>query len=872
MDAVQTPVRAVSLTTDILLEADGPNAVRRGEPVTCGLPWPRGSLQDPGQLVMRDAAGTRVPLQARVLDRWPDGSVRWALLDWLADADGPTAYHVEVGRADDAAPDTALTVTRDGAAVVIDTGAACFEMRPGADFPFASVAPAGRPAETVTPRLTIEALNGVSGVARVRTVSVEESGPVRCRVRIDCGGVGRTPAELGEVFADLHFTAGSATVRMHVTLRNPRRAVHTGGLWDLGDAGSLLLRDVTLAVPLPGGAMGSVRISPEVGAAYEAVAGDLELYQDSSGGENWRSHNHLDRRRVVPTRFRGYRLRAGGDEREGLRATPAVAVGAGGAARAVAVPQFWENFPKAVEALGDTLLVRLFPGQSDGGHELQGGEQKTHVVHIAFGPDGVTDGPLDWCRRPLVPHAPPAWYAASGALPYLTPKADDPNAGYLALADLAVEGPDTFAAKREVIDEYGWRHFGDIYGDHEAVFARGGPPLTSHYNNQYDVVNGFAQQFLRSGDRRWFGPLRDLAAHVIDIDVYHTSRDRTAYNRGLFWHTYHYVDADTGTHRSYPARAGVCGGGPSCEHNYTSGLVLYHFLTGDPLARETALDSARWVIDIDDGAQTPLRWLAGGRTGFASSSGNPLYHGPGRGVGNSLNALVDGHRLTGDPRFLAKADELIRRSTHPADDIARLDLLDAERRWYYTVYLQALGKYLDHKAELGERDRAADYAREVLLHYARWMAEHERPYLDVPERLEYPTETWAAQDMRKCEVFQLAWRYADRSDERARFRERAEFFFGYVCRTLGGMPTRSLCRPVVLLLSYGHSHAWFRARFASPEAPPLPPAAPPYDHGRPATFVPQKVVFLRRAKRIALGMVVAGLAGAVALAWRVFGG
>ena len=51
------------------------------------------------------------------------------------------------------------------------------------------------------------------------------------------------------------------------------------------------------------------------------------------------------------------------------------------------------------------------------------------------------------------------------------------------------------------------------------------------------------------------------------------------------------------------------------------------------------------------------------------------------------------------------------------------------------------------------------YARITLLRYADWMAEHEYPFLDKPEKLEFPTETWAAQDMRKVEVFQWAARH-----------------------------------------------------------------------------------------------------------------
>src|SRR5205814_910950 len=127
-------------------------------------------------------------------------------------------------------------------------------------------------------------------------------------------------------------------------------------------------------------------------------------------------------------------------------------------------------------------------------------------------------------------------------------------------------GEKTFEQKRETIDEYGWRNFGDLYADHEAAFHRGPQPLVSHYNNQYDGIAGCAYQFMRSGDVRWWRLCAELAAHTTDIDIYHTDLDKAAYNRGLFWHTVHYVDAGLATHRSYPRAAGVGGGGPSPEH------------------------------------------------------------------------------------------------------------------------------------------------------------------------------------------------------------------------------------------------------------------------------------------------------------------
>ena len=545
-----------------------------------------------------------------------------------------------------------------------------------------------------------------------------------------------------------------------------------------------------------------------------------------------------------------------------MRATPIVTMETPSAFVAAAMPGFWQNFPKSVEVNGKTLTLRLFPKQSRGGHEIQGGEQKTHTVYLAFGRDDITDIPLDWCRTPSVARADPEWYAASGAIPYLTPNAWPGGTGYEQLIDSAIEGPHRFEAKREVIDEFGWRHFGEIYGDHEAVFHKGPTPLISHFNNQYDPIFGFAVQFLRSGDRRWWRQMDELAWHVLDIDIYHTDADKSGYNRGLFWHTVHYIDADTATHRTYP-RKGSAGGGPANEQNYATGLMLHHFLTGSLHSRQTAIDLARWVIDMDDGRKSVFRWLAGGSTGLASGSRSAEYHGPGRGSGNSLAALLDGHRLTREAVFLDKAEELIRRVIHPSDDVPARDLLDAENRWFYTMFLQSLGKYLDHKAELGQVDQKYAYGRMCLLHYARWMADHEYPYLEKPERLEFPTETWAAQDMRKSEVFWFAWLHADGA-ERERFRERAKFFYDYSTKTLTGMPTRQLCRPVVMLLSHGFREGWFEQHRDA--RAPSPPTGK-FEFGKPEVFIPQKAKAIRRFKQLVLLGLVVGLLSLLGLGW-----
>jgi hypothetical protein len=403
----------------------------------------------------------------------------------------------------------------------------------------------------------------------------------------------------------------------------------------------------------------------------------------------------------------------------------------------------------------------------------------------------------------------------------------------------ATTSPASLVARREVIDEYGWRNYGDIYADHEEAYYDGPRPVISHYNNQFDPVFGAVLPFARAGDRRWRELSDSLARHVSDIDIYHTDEDRAAYRGGLFWMTDHYLDAATSTHRTYsqanrrPGRP--YGGGPGCEHNFTTGLLYYHYLTGDPLARESVLSLADWVVRRDDGRLTALGLLDAGPTGLVSYTSDLSYHGPGRGAGLSVNALLDGWLLTGRRAYLDKAEELIRRCIHPADDLAAHDLLNAELRWSYPVFLATLARYLRLKAGAGDLDFSFAYARAALLHYAAWMVEHERPYFDQRGRLEYPTETWPAQEFRKANVLRLAAAHAD-EPLRTRLLRRGEELADRAWQDLLGFESRHVARAVAIVLTEGTRDQFYRR--GAGELAPRPRES--HDFGAPESFIPQK--------------------------------
>lgn len=823
---------------------------RRGEPVTVGLPWPRGAIKDDRCFRLLNSES---PLQTKVLDRWGDGSIRWCLFDFFAGGD--EAIGIGEPRV---FPDEAPNRPQAGSTVLKQPDAWDIRLADGR-------------------RLVPENVRSQTMVGPVRSTTVVES---------DLGlrEVDGPFERLLTSVIRIEQYPGIATLKVTATLTNSQPAEHPGGNWDLGMGGRIEI--ASAAIVFPKGESSSVQYSLEIGQPFQTTAGLFELSQESSGGPNWNSTNHLNAKREIAPRWNGYRVRSQRSE-SGQRATPIVMHGRIG----LAVPEFWEQFPKAITVGPEEISLGLFPVNTAGPHELQGGEQKTHVFFVSWDRDTITDEPMAWCRSPAVVHADPEWYAASGAVPYLTPSASDPHQEYLSLVQQALDGPDTFEAKRETIDEYGWRHFGDIYGDHEAVKHTGPTPMISHYNNQYDCVQAFLIQFFRSGDARWLTQGRQCADHTVDIDIYHTKGDKAAYNGGLFWHTYHYVDADTGTHRSYPKslrkgpnvnqtervdqlaktaeklqKAYAVGGGPSSSHNYNAGLATMYFLTGDERYHTTAIDLADFVWRMEDPRSTPFRFLSRESTGLATDSGGGGYHGPGRASANSILALVTGHRLTGDLKYLKKAEALIRRVCSPKQDLDRLDLLNAELRWFYTMHLQALGVYLDHKIELGQLDENYAYAQATLLHYARWMAEHERPILDRPERLQFPTETWAAQDFRKVEVFQFAAKHAT-GELKAKCLERAAWFFQTSVAKLHTFPTKSLCRPVILSMKYGWTRNWWLSHADEQAPPPTKPlnveSLPPWQ-----MFVPQRVLAVKRAKRIVLAGAAAGLMAIVTvLGW-----
>ena len=505
---------------------------------------------------------------------------------------------------------------------------------------------------------------------------------------------------------------------------------------------------------------------------------------------------HVNRERRVPTRFSGFRLEG---SRTAYRGPARVAGDARRRTRAArspsAVRHFWQNFPKALEGGRDRAsTIGLFPQQWDDLHELQGGERKTHTVSIAFDspfPRGAgRDARSGACCR-----VDPEWYAAvrGGAVADAGRRRARRryyerlvNAAHRRRRHVRAQARTDRRVRLAELRRYLRRsRSGRQQGDRSRC--------VSHYNNQYDAVAGFAIQFMRSGDLRWFSAMEELAAsRHRHRHLSHRWRQVGVQSRPVLAHRS--LRRCRRDRRTAPTRArpGVSGGGPSNEHDYSTGLLLHHLLTGDQRSRDGVIELVDWVMAMDDGRRTVFRFLSRGDTGLASSTVSPDFHGPGRGAGNSIATLLNGFRLTGDRRLLAKAEALIRRCIHPADDIAAQDA--ARRRAPLVLHRVPAGaRQIPGREGAARRDRPAVCATRA----PAWCTTGDGwrrtniPYLDKPDLLEYPERNLGRTGHPQGGDLRHRRRATAASDDRERMLERSRFFFAVAIAMLMNSDTRT---------------------------------------------------------------------------------
>ena len=798
-----------------------------GFPVCCGIPLPDGVCRRTDELIV-SIDGLSIDCQLTPLSLWPGGSLRWVLVECFVDVDAASELELLVQlrprNTSSPAPDTDRSGTRryPEISIVVDD-----------DRTKRAIPKLLQDGRVLAPfaQMDVELTGSDERILEFRQAgeTIAEPGILRSTFRTTGSFVDNSGEHLLDLVVRIDAYHALPQYKIQFTIHNKNAAHHPGGFWDLGDAGSFLFKELAIVVR---DCKDSTLHWRSAGHNWcEGGKSIFSISQLTSGSKTVDSPNHVNALNKLPEAEKGFIVELDHEIVErGPRISPCVRMDSSDTSWAFCLEGFWENFPKSIRRDGDLLKIGLFPGEYPDTFELQGGEKKTHTLDI--GPSGEC---LDWIGCGATVSVSPESRRAANVIPYdeLVPVDESMDS----LIEQGINGPNNFFIKRELIDEYGWRNFGDVYADHETWLRDSNELFSSHYNNQYDLVYGFLRMYMSSAKPEWFRLAKDLAEHVLDIDLYHTQADRMEYNGGLFWHTDHYRQAHTSSHRSYsklqaqdasqPADGG--GGGPGGEHCYTTGLKLYYLTTGSERARSAVLELARWVGHFYDGSgtlleeiQRLLRWQLRAvyqvvRGADISRHRYPVH----RGIGNLVVAQLDAFEITCEQMYLERAERVILGAIGPKDDLVTRGLEKVEENWFYSIFLQALIRFLDVKRSMNEYDVAFFYVRDSLMHYADWIVSREQPYLNNPDDLEYPNHTWVAQDIRRCAILLDSYRYAD--TERPDYLERSRFFARYVTRELESEPTSSYSRILAILMQ---NHGASALALAGPKRHALPAALP----------------------------------------------
>jgi len=594
----------------------------KNSPITSGVPFAKGELPDADHVRLLDGQGREVLVQPKVTTRWPDGSVKWLLVSFLATVEARSAavYALEYGTEVERAPtETLLRSTWHGKVLTVDTGRvkARFD-RQDSGFPTITGRETTAPGEERDSKGTrLVATVGVQELPYEsdyppESIDVEEAGPVRVVVRSN-GHHNRLGKKMFAYTARFTYYANSPMVCIDYTWENDL----TSTAFSEFDWGLLGVR---------------VKTEPRawtigLGRGKQASGqGDVELRQ------LW--DNRFE---IKPSP---------GASPATDRADGWIDVDWGRWGLLAAVRDFWQLYPKGFRVSSGWLVIDLYPPLRERIYDqcseldkiklyyyLQGGKYtvargvtKQHQILLCYHTSdsaAVTEAKqrVQVFQEPLIAVCTPERYCGTGVFGEILPATTSRWPEYEKVCEKVYEG---YVRNREAGHEYGMLNFGDQWGERKVNWA----------NGEYDHHHAFLMQFARTGDRKWYFLGEKAARHAIDVDTCHHGP-----NRGGEW--IHSM-GHTGGYFTEPYQGnGIPGPGFTVSHTWTEGFYDWFALSGDP----TGAENAALVADHYDGAYL-----------------NNYDYGNARTNGWHLLLTIAAYRATNDPYYLNAARIIVERT------------------------------------------------------------------------------------------------------------------------------------------------------------------------------------------------------------------
>ena len=551
-------------------------------PMTHGCPFAKGELSDPNAVRLMTSGGDELPLQTTILATWPDGSIKWLLLDSQVNLRPKQVLplQIEYGNATNPTEVTSplqATPTADG--LHVETGVLTVALNRSGS---ALIGQAnGCLIQDGQQQMSLTAADGTRYVSQVEHLEIEEQNVLRLVVKAQGGFVSAIGERRLSWLVRFYFFAHQPYVKMYHTF------IH--------DADTPLffrMQEMKLSLPLgcqgqPRVMLGSPHSTTHTGDDFGTLSGEVMLWENDfeqysiSGAPGGR----IDRR----TKSHGWIY--AGDEVKGVQ---------------LKLRNPSQNYPKIYATDGKSVELHLYPdasrwtpsegggrryteldlkhdGEYDGPLQIPQGMAKTHEVYLYFGlpAQDLADAAsraAAW-QHPLLLEIDSNAYADSGTLgsfPRYYPE-------YWRLEEKLRTGT-TGADLVGMID----------FGDTGRVQTEGGRQVTYTTDNvAYDHTRATIRQYIRTGHQPLFWKAEAMAFHLMDVDtIHHCSQHPERIGAPhMQWSQFHHYRDTSRAQLSHP----------NTSHTWFGGLLDFYFLTGYRRAMEVAEMTGRYC------ARTPTR-------------------------------------------------------------------------------------------------------------------------------------------------------------------------------------------------------------------------------------------------------------------------
>ena len=542
-------------------------------PVTGGVPLTEGAAPEGVDFILYDENNKPVSCQTSVLAQWKDGSARWVLLDFQAEPPPNGTSHFKLSW-----DKKVKTVTPEFPVQI--TG----QKKPSIKTRNIVVSPVKNALLRISDRIEVKFSlidnkgQNCKGIAE--SVEVQTKGKIRSTLLLK--GAFHSPD--GErVFG----------FRMRVSV--------FAGL-------SKVYLEPQILVNSEKGVVQNIR-----SLKLEIITLDQMRSASIGGAPGW-SGKPASLLRLFQVDDENYRFE--GAEPKGSKAPGWAQINDGKGTIAIALKDFWQQWPKSIEVDSKGLTIGLFPEFKEGSfnhmkpwykyqylfedncYRLRTGQAPRWQVWLDLSGDGPSL--VKSANAPLVPSADPAQAIATGVWGYVAPAGSPGMKEYDDWAENLFDNGYCHSIKAQ--RDYGQMNWGDWFGERGCNWG----------NHEYDTAKHILMQFARTGDPKYFYVGDAAAQHTTEVDVIHFVNDDLR----------KYFGEDLRDRPDYPVRPGMvhqhCVGHVSgfysverirelyvslgvgnsknpylclspfnLGHIWTQGMVFDYFLTGDPWMKET---------------------------------------------------------------------------------------------------------------------------------------------------------------------------------------------------------------------------------------------------------------------------------------------